>query len=381
MNKYVKLILKNPFRNRARSLLGIIGISVGIAAIISLGLITGGLHESTQNTLNEGAGEISVSKYGSSGLINMDLVNDIRNITGVKDATGVLTLNLGPGGTTSSGAVGQAIGHGADSLVVKGIAKDHLNLVGIENINGTVFNEDKNEVIIGINVAKNQNKTIGDSIEILGEEFIITGIYETGNILQDNLVFTSLHNLQNLSDSKNQISEIVVKADKNVNVTKLSDNIKNSYVNKLDTTTSEEQAERANHVIETIDMASIAISLLAIIIGSLGVINTMIMSVYERTREIGVLKAVGWTNIRILIMILGETIVLMLISGVVGTIFGVLAVELGLLFLNTDVLTPAYSIDIFIRAFIIALSVGLIGGLYPAYRASKLSPTEALKYE
>ena len=381
MNKYIKLILKNPFRNRTRSLLGIIGISVGIAAIISLGLITGGLQESTQNTLNEGMGEISVSKYGSYGLINVDNVNDIRNITGVKDATGVLTINLGSGGTSSSGAVGQAIGHGSDSLVIKGIDKKHLNLLGVENVNGTVFNENKNEVIIGINVAKNQNKTIGDNIDILGEKFIITGIYETGNILQDNLVFTSLYNLQNLSDSNNLISEIIVKADKNVNVSKLSDNIKKIYANKLDTTTAEEQAKRVNHVIETIDVASIAISLLAIIIGSLGVVNTMIMSVYERTREIGVLKAVGWTNLRILLMILGETIVLMLISAVVGTIFGVLAVKLGLLFLNTDVLAPAYSMDIFIRAFIIALSVGLIGGLYPAYRASKLSPTEALKYE
>jgi len=381
MNKYVKLILKNPFRNRTRSLLGIIGISVGIAAIISLGLITGGLQESTQNTLNEGTGEILITKYGSYGLMNINIVNDIRNITGVKDAVGVLTISLGSSGTTSNGAVGQAMGHGADSLTVKGISKNHLNLAGVENIKGSVFNEDKNEVIIGINLAKNQNKTIGESINILGKNFLITGIYETGNMMQDNLAFTSLNNLQDLSDSSNQISEIIVKADKNVNVTKLSDNIKNMYVNKLDTTTAEEQAARVDHVIETIDMASIAISLLAIIIGSLGVVNTMIMSVYERIREIGVLKAVGWTNWRVLSMILGETIVLMLISAVVGTIIGVLAVELGLLFLNTDALTPVYNLDIFIRAFIIALSVGLIGGLYPAYRASKLSPTEALKYE
>jgi putative ABC transport system permease protein len=114
-----------------------------------------------------------------------------------------------------------------------------------------------------------------------------------------------------------------------------------------------------------------------------GVINTMIMSVYERTREIGVLKAVGWRSRRILGMILGESIVLTLVAGTVGTVAGIVGVTILLAYSASfgTMIHPVYSLDLFLRAYGVALLVGVIGGIYPAYRASKLAPTEALRYE
>ena len=131
----------------------------------------------------------------------------------------------------------------------------------------------------------------------------------------------------------------------------------------------------------SIETATWAISLLAIIIVGLGVINTMFMSVNERTREIGVLKAVGWKEKRILGMILGESIVLTLMAAVVGIIVAVVGVELLSMFFLGDSITPVLSLDTILRALGVAFGVGIIGGLYPAYRASKLAPTEALRYE
>jgi putative ABC transport system permease protein len=109
----------------------------------------------------------------------------------------------------------------------------------------------------------------------------------------------------------------------------------------------------------------------------------MIMSVYDRTREIGVLKAVGWRSRRILGMILGESIVLTLMAGVVGTVVGVVGVNVVLAYSSSfgTMIQPVYSIELFLRAFGIAFLVGIIGGIYPAYRASQLAPTEALRYE
>ena len=112
-----------------------------------------------------------------------------------------------------------------------------------------------------------------------------------------------LSTLQNLTNNPNKISDVLVKVTDNANVTTVSQSIENTYPNQLSTTTAADEANRINQGLSFINTASWAISLLAIFIGAVGVINTMIMSVYERTREIGVLKAVGWRDRRILGMI------------------------------------------------------------------------------
>ena len=255
--------------------------------------------------------------------------------------------------------------------------------MGIESVNGTIYsNSSTNEIILGKSAAKDLNKTVGDTITLFGKDFKITGIYETGNFMQDGGAFMPLDRLQNLTDNQ-KISNIAVKVNENANVTEVSQTIENTYPDELSTITAADQASRINQGLSFIDTATWAISLLAIVIGGVGVINTMIMSVYERTREIGVLKAVGWRSRRILGMILGESIVLTLIAAVVGIVVGVIGVEvlLSITPSTEGVIKPAFSLGLFIRALGIAFLVGIIGGIYPAYRASRLAPTEALRYE
>ena len=104
----------------------------------------------------------------------------------------------------------------------------------------------------------------------------------------------------------------------------------------------------------------------------------MLMSVFERTREIGVLKAVGWSNGKILTMIVGESLVITIVSAIIGSVIGVV---LTLVLAPKMGLNPVFTPDIFVQAFLIAIIVGIIGGLYPAIKAVKLPPTEALRYE
>lgn len=382
---FLSLVVKNPFRNKTRSSLAIVGIAIGIMVIVALGMITGGLENSTQSTLKAGAAEITVSQAGSTGIgssgsINQTYAADILSLSGVKSTAGILRASNTTTGSTSSSSTQGGFG----GLSITGIDSDKLSLMGIDSLNGTAFtNHSTNQVIIGKTEAQSLNKTVGDTINLYGQNFTIKGIFETGNFMTDNGIVMPLSTLQNLTNNQNKVSEVLVKVTDNANVTTVSNTITNAYPNQLTTSTAADSANRINQGLGFINTASWAISLLAIFIGAVGVINTMVMTVYERTREIGVLKAVGWKDSRILSMILGESVVLTLIAFVVGTVIAVTGVEVLLTLVPSvgSAITPSFSIYIFLRAFGIALIVGVIGGLYPAYRASRLSPTEALRYE
>ena len=384
---FLSLVVKNPFRNKTRSSLAIIGIAIGIMVIVALGMVTGGLKNSTQSTLKAGAAEVTVIQAGSNGFgssasINDSYVADLLNVSGVKDTAGTLRASNTSTGTTNSNS--SQAGFGGEGITITGIDSNKLSLAGVDSVNGTSFtNSSTNEVIIGKTEAQSLNKTVGDTINLFGKDFTITGTFETGNFMTDNGIMMPLSTLQNLTSNDGKVSDILVKVTDNANVTTVSQSIENTYPNQLSTTTAASSADRINQGLSFIDTASWAISLLAIFIGAVGVINTMIMTVYERTREIGVLKAVGWKDRRILGMILGESIVLTLIAFVVGTVIAVVGVEVLLTLVPSvgSVIKPSFAIDIFLRAFGIAFIVGIVGGLYPAYRASRLSPTEALRYE
>ena len=397
--KFRSLIVKNIFRNKSRSALAIFGIAIGVAAVIGVGLLTDGLSSSTQNALTAGAADFSViaatsgdggtggpggdgqgGGMGSQQLINESYVSQIQQISGVNNAVGVLRTMTDMSNSTSNSTDTDG-GNFRSMTTLIGIDSNAISMDDIVITNGSIYSNGENEVIIGTTAAERSNKTIGDTISISNQTFEIVGIYETGNFQDDSGIVMSLNTLQNLTNNTGEVSLILVKADNGTDATELSSTIEDKFSDELTTSTSLSGMERMNQGLDVINTGAWAISLVAILVGGIIVVITMLKAVSERTREIGVLRAIGWTKKRIMKMIIGESLLLSLIATVVGIVIGVGIVEI----LSTTQLMPgimpSFSALLFLKGIGVALLLGILGGIYPAYRASKLEPTEALRYE
>jgi putative ABC transport system permease protein len=405
--KFRNLIIKNIFRNKSRSLLAVFGIAIGVAAVVGLGLVTDNLSASTQKALTAGAADFSViygTNSGSGGseggggpsggmggqqLINESKVSEIQQISGVGNATGVLRTNIdlsdnSTNSSSSSNSTSESAGPQGNFRMnmysVIGIDSSDLSMDDIVITNGTTYSNG-NEVIIGKTAAQRLNKSIGDTLNISNQTFKIVGTYETGNFQDDQGVVMSLSKLQNLTGDTGEVSLILVKAADGASATDLADTIEQKYPNELSTSTSLSGMDRMNSGLDVINSGSWAVSLLAVIVGGIVVVVTMMKAVSERTREIGVLRAIGWTRQRIMTMILGESLVLSVIAILVGLVVGIGVVEIISATNLMRGIEPAFSAYLLLKGIGVALFLGLVGGIYPAYRASRLAPTEALRYE
>jgi len=399
--KFRNLIVKNIFRNKSRSFLAVIGIAIGVAAVVGLGLITDDLSASTQQALTAGAADFSVvsgTTGGSGGpggggpggqqTFNQSKVAEIQQISGVSKAVGVLRTMIDLDNTTSSNSTTSSStgdpgsqGNFRSMTTIIGIDSSDISMDDIVVTNGSVYSDGKNEVVIGQMAARSLNKSVGDSISISNKTFKIVGIYETSNFMDNSGIVMSLSKLQNLTGSTDEVSLVLVKASDSSNANSLADTIEQKYSNELSTSTSLSGMERMNQGLDVISSGSWAVSLLAILVGGIIVIVTMTKAVTERTREIGVLRAIGWTKQRVMVMIIGESLLLSIIAIVIGLVIGIGLVEL---ISTTQLLrgiTPAFSALLILKGIGVALFLGIIGGIYPAYRASRLAPTEALRYE
>ena len=406
--KFRNLIIKNIFRNKSRSLLAVFGIAIGVAAVVGLGLVTDNLSASTQKALTAGAADFSVISGSNSGggspnggggpsggmggqqLINESKVSEIQQISGVGNATGVLRTNIdlsdnstNESSSNSTSESGDPQGQGnfrMNMYSVIGIDSSDLSMDDIVITNGTTYSNG-NEVIIGKSAAGRLNKSIGDTLNISNQTFKIVGTYETGNFMDDQGVVMSLSKLQNLTGDTGEVSLILVKASDGTSATDLANTIEQKYSNELSTSTSLSGMDRMNNGLDVINSGSWAVSLLAVLVGGIVVVVTMMKAVSERTREIGVLRAIGWTKQRIMTMILGESLVLSVIAIVVGLAVGIGVVEIISATHLMRGIEPAFSVYLLLKGIGVALFLGIVGGIYPAYRASRLAPTEALRYE
>jgi putative ABC transport system permease protein len=237
------------------------------------------------------------------------------------------------------------------------------------------------ELMLGSAASDRLDARVGDSVEIDQREFKVVGVYKAANVWEDAGAIAPLATVQELAGRPGLVTLVYVWAQDGTDPDALAASIREAMP-LLTTVADTDDYGEVDQGIEIIDAVYLAISALAVGIGAIGVMNTMVMSVFERTREIGILRAVGWADNRVVRLIVGESLVLCIVAAAVGSIMGVAASRLVLLIPAVEsLIEPAYDPQVFLRGFGVAVVVALIGAIYPAIRAIRLQPMDALRHE
>jgi putative ABC transport system permease protein len=252
---------------------------------------------------------------------------------------------------------------------------------------GQRFHDGQPEVLLGDLLAEDLKKTTGDRMEIQGSEFTVCGIFHAGSALEADAVIMPLDQIQQLSSLEGKVSTIHVRL-KPAPASETPD----AYLKRAEAEIEAAlpglravpAAERAsnNQLVRLARASAWGTSSIALLIGILGIANTMAMSVFERTKEIGILRALGWTRRQVLALIQMEAAALGLGGGLLGIGLAWCALRLLAALPQTASIIPAsLSVPLLAEALGIALAAGLVAGAAPAWRGAGLSPVEALRHD
>jgi putative ABC transport system permease protein len=273
------------------------------------------------------------------------------------------------------------------NALVYGWKADSFEFQSLKLLSGRPFHDGHAEVMLGDLLADDLNKKPGDTLEIQGSPFTVVAVYHGGSGLEAGAVIMPLDQLQQLSNMQGKVSTFHVRLRPAPAGEAPEEYLKRAQAQieaALPGLRAVPAAERAsnNQFVQLAHASAWGTSLIALLIGILGIANTMAMSVFERTREIGILRALGWNRRQVLILIQLEAIVLGLGGGFLGIALGWCALRvLAALPQTASIVSSSVPWELLAEALGIAVIAGLIAGALPAWRGAQLSPVEALRHD
>jgi ABC-type lipoprotein release transport system permease subunit len=368
------MIFKNLFRRKGRTILTLVGIAIGVAAIVALGAVAQGLRAGFSSMTQGSQADLVLSQAEAltalTSSIEESVAEEMRTWPEVAELDGML--------------FGNAILDGSSYLFFFGHDPEGFSITHYRIIEGQALADTRGvrgkPVILGRQAAQNMEKQVGDVLRLKGGAFRIVGIYETGNAFEDAGAVLPMEEAQALMLQPHRVSMVYIKLRDPSDADRLQTRLERRFPDLgLSTTSGFADQEMLMEMLEGMAMG---VAGLAVIIGGIGMTNTLFMSVFERTREIGLLRGLGWRRWRVLGLILGESVALALLGGLVGIGLGVAAVSA----INRSgswltMLGTHFSPELFVRAIVTVVMLGLVGGAYPAWWAARLLPLEALHYE
>ncbi len=373
--RFVPLIAKNVFHRPVRTILTTVGLAVAISAVVILVGISWNFENSFLAIYNTKGIDLVVVRAGNSNQLSssldIKLGDQLRKIDGVVD--------LGPSLVDTVAFEDKNL----VSVLVDGWIPESILFRGVRIIAGRALKlDDKKAVLLGRVLALTLDKKAGDSVQIAGEPFQVVGIFESDSWFENGSLTIPLATLQNLMGRENQVTGFLIQA-------RQSDPEFIATLRKRieSTITGVAATPARDHVmgdtqIRLARAMAWTTAAVALTLGSVGMLNTMLMSIFERTREIGILRAVGWKRSRVLALILGEALVIAFLGTALGMFLAVLGLRLLTLAPTArGFIDPNLPPIVLVIALIMGVGLSVLGGLYPAVRAAALEPTEALRHE
>ncbi len=403
----LKMALISLRSSKMRSFLTMLGIIIGIASVVSIGAIGEGVKKSVADTVSGlGSNVLSITSgrtittdkngkknvnpgagVGTSTLTQADL-DSLGKIEGVKY---VAPLELISAAVTKDGTP-------ADSALVVATTPAY-NQISAQKLAGGRFLETE-DVGKNVTVLANSIKValfgdqdaVGQTVQIRGTAFTVIGVLKApeagaalgGGSPEDTLVLLSVESAKAITGGNVQIYRILAQATEakavDATVARINDTLKNNHGGQEDFSvlTQDDILSTFNTILNLLTTFIAAIASIALLVGGIGIMNIMLVSVTERTREIGIRKALGATRSMVLTQFMIEAIVISLFGGLLGllaaygqaTAAGVLAK-----------ITPVFTLGSVLTAFGVSVLIGIIFGLAPAIKAARKRPIEALRYE
>lgn len=403
MKDYFVLAIRNLSKRKLRSWLTMLGIFISIATIFMLISLSLGLQGAVEEQFRVlGTDKIFIQPStgflgppGSIGSISLteDDVETIAKVRGVKDYSFF----------TAGNAKVEFRGE-TRFLLVWGIPGDRLDVyteVGSFKIDeGRLLEkQDKNTVVLGWSfpqekVFKKQVRT-GNKLTINGQDFKVKGSLERiGNPDDDRIIMMELDSFRELFDIQERVDIIMVQIDEGEDIKEVSDRIEKKLRSSRGVTEKtqdfailnpEELLEGFGNVLGIITSFLAGIAAISLLVGGIGMANTMYTSVVERTKEIGVMKAIGAKNKDILYIFLFESGLLGLVGAGIGVLLGYSISKtieyIAITQLNTTLLQAASPLYLIIGCLVFGFVIGAVSGTLPAIQASKTNVVDALRYE
>lgn len=399
---YFSLALKNLRKRGIRSWLTLLGIFIGIVAIVSLITLGNGLKSAVNSQFEVSSTQIITVQagglaYGTPGstVVTSLTKQDVEAIERLSTIEFAIPRNI----EFIKQEYNDRVEFGYVASIIDGRENDMYEAMDFKSEKGRLLKTgDLGKIVIGFNIESedkngfDKNLKIGKSISIEEESFRVIGILEKqGSFILDNVILMYDSDLNDLVNYGDDVDIIIVKVKDKSLMDKAKEDIEKLLRSRRDVDKGEEDfkvstpnamLEQINGILNAIQIFIIIVASISIIVGTIGIVNTMATSVVERKKEIGIMKSVGAKNSHIFTLFLVEAGFLGLVGGILGIIAGLSIGYMGTIGINNFVgstATPEINLMLIIFTLIGSFLIGSLAGVIPAMNAAKQNPVEALR--